>query len=150
MDENIDRRKFFVVDASVILAAIFPQEAHRRDAMAFIDRSMKIAGTFIAPSILLYEVFNAVRSAILSKRLTFGDAHTMLTAYKTIEPAYVDFSFLSKNALTIALKSDCSVYDAAYAALAEERRCPLYTLDRKLIQKLKILSIHVAHLGDFK
>ncbi|MEK9143570.1 MAG: type II toxin-antitoxin system VapC family toxin [Patescibacteria group bacterium] len=149
MDENIDSKQLLVVDASVILAAIFPQEAYKRHAMMFIDQSMRSAKKFIAPSILLYEIFNAVRSAILSKRITGEEAQTILSAYKTIEPTYVDFSILSESALKIALESNTSIYDAAYAALAYAREYSMCTLDKKLIQKLKVLPVNVVYLGDF-
>ncbi len=145
MDEDINQQ-FLVVDASVILAAILPQEAHARIALAFIKRSANERKKFIAPSILLYEIFNAVRSAILSKRISEDEARAILTAYTTIEPVYIDFSLLSQNALKLALESNCSVYDAAYAALAHERECPMCTLDKKLIQKLKVFPVNVMYL----
>lgn len=146
MDEGIDQQ-FLVVDASVILAAILPQEAHAKIALTFIKRCTNERLKLIAPSILLYEVFNAVRSAILSKRITKEDAQTILSVYRTIEPTYVDFVLLSQRALQIALESGCSIYDAAYAALACERQCSMYTLDQKLIRKLNVLSMNVLHLG---
>jgi predicted nucleic acid-binding protein len=147
MDEDIDQQ-FLVVDASVILAAILPQEAHAKIALTFIKRSTNERKKLIAPSILLYEVFNAVRSAILSKRISEDEARVILAAYTTIEPIYIDFSLLSQNALKVALESDCSVYDAAYAALAHERECSMCTLDKKLIQKLKVFPVNVIYLGE--
>lgn len=146
-DEGINQQ-FLVVDASVILAVLFPQELYKNQALTFIERSIRNTMKFIAPSILLYEVFNAIRSAILSKRITENEARTICAAYKTIEPAYVDFFLLSQRALTVALRSDCSIYDAAYAALANERTCSFCTLDKKLIQKLKVFPVHVTYLGD--
>lgn len=146
MDEGIDQQ-FLVVDASVILAAILPQEAHAKIALTFIKRCTNERLKLIAPSILLYEVFNVVRSAILSKRITKEDAQTILSVYRTIEPTYVDFVLLSQRTLQIALESGCSIYDAAYAALACERQCLMYTLDHKLIVKLNVLPMNVLHLG---
>lgn len=147
MDEDIDQQ-LLVVDASVMLAAILPQEAHAKIALAFIKRSTSERKKFVAPSLLLYEVFNAVRSAILSKRITEYEAQTILSAYKTIEPTYVDFSLLSESALKVALESNTSIYDAAYAALAHERGCSMCTLDKKLIQKLKVLPVHVVSIDN--
>ena len=144
MDEDINQQ-FLVVDASVILAAILPQEAHAKIVLRFIKRSINENKKFIAPSILLYEVFNAIRCAILSQRITEKDAQTLLSAHKTIEPTYVDFSLLSESSFKIALSSNTSMYDAAYVALALDRRCSLYTLDKKLIQKLKVLPVHITH-----
>lgn len=146
MDEGIDQQ-FLVVDASVILAAILPQEAHAKIALTFIKRCTNERLKLIAPSILLYEVFNVVRSAILSKRITKEDAQIILSVYRTIEPMYVDFVLLSQRALQIALESGCSIYDASYAALACERQCLMYTLDQKLIRKLNVLPMNVLHLG---
>lgn len=132
MDEDINQQ-FLVVDASVILAAILPQESYAKIALSFIKRSTNERKRLIAPSILLYEVFNAVRSAIASKRITTDEARTIYSAYKTIEPSYVDFSLLSESALKVALSCNISIYDAAYTALAHERKCSLCTLDKKLI-----------------
>lgn len=146
MDEGIDQQ-VLVVDASVILAAILPQEAHAKIALTFIKRCTNERLKLIAPSILLYEVFNAVRSAILSKRITKEDAQTILSVYRTFEPMYIDFVLLIQRALQIALESGCSIYDASYAALAHERQCSMYTLDQKLIRKLNVLPMNVLHLG---
>ncbi len=149
MDENIDSKQLLVVDASVILAAILPQEAYAKIALTFIKRCTNERKKFIAPSILLYEVFNAVRSAIVSKRITIGEARTIHSAYKTIEPTYVDFSILSESALKVALSSNISIYDASYAALASHHRCSVCTLDKKLIRKLDTIQISVLYLRDF-
>lgn len=149
MDVNINHQQLIVVDASVILAALFPQEAYKQHAIIFIDQSLKKAAKFIAPSLLLYEVYNAIRSAILSKRITEDDAQAILSVYKTFEPEYIDFSLLSQRALKIALESNCSMYDASYAAIAIERGCSLCTLDKKLIQKLKSSRVSTLYLGDY-
>lgn len=142
MAGDIDQR-FLVIDASVVLAAIFPQEAYKDQALTFFERNTRDAKQCIAPSILLYEVFNAIRSAIVAKRITSDEAQVILSAYKAIEPSYIDFSVISQIALRTALSYDCSIYDAAYVAVSHHYHCSMYTLDKKLIQKLKSVEVNV-------
>lgn len=121
-----------VVDASLIAALLFAEAGHA-DARERLARCQPAA-----PDLLPYEMAN-----VAVNKLRRGLAQTAVRASLAdlqalgIELHPIDASV----ALDLAARHGLSAYDAAYLALADRLRCPLYTFDRRLAEAAQ------RHLG---
>jgi predicted nucleic acid-binding protein len=115
-----------VVDASVILCAFFPDE-QQPQAQALIRDHVTGRIRLVAPTLILYEVTNAVVQAIRRGRIADEAGEDILTAFDGlgIETKSVTW----QQVLPLAHRFDRSACDAAYLALAEARGEPLVTRD---------------------
>jgi predicted nucleic acid-binding protein len=123
-----------IVDASVILQAFFPDETQDQAQAVIRDH---VAGhiPLVAPTLILYEMTNAVVQAIRRGRITEEDGEAILTA---IEGLGIEIEPVAwQSMLSLAQRFDRSAYDAAYLALAEARGEPLVTGDRRLYHALR-------------
>lgn len=116
----MNNRVKIVVDASYILSFLFPDENS-------ID---EIPGKMFAPQLLDYEIVNALRSAVLRKRISQHLAIELFEEYNTflITKKTVDFS----KVLELSIKRQISTYDASYLVLANDLEAKLLTLDKQL------------------
>lgn len=138
--------KSIIIDASVVAKWLLPDE---EDFVAnFIKKDFASREIYISVSVLIfYEVNNLLKSAILSGRL---DAKKAVSLYE----AFLDFDFiiysskpLLKATLRKAVELNISSYDASYVALAESLQIPLYTADKKLVEKAG--NVLVKSLEDY-
>jgi predicted nucleic acid-binding protein len=109
-----------VVDASYILSWLMPDENHPKTRV----------GQKVAPTLLPYEVTNALRSAVVRGRINEELAQGLLGEFLSwqIEYQAVD----SNKVLQIAIEHKLSGYDANYLYLAKKMKCALLTWDEKL------------------
>ena len=121
----------FVLDASVVLAWLLPDE-HSDPAERLIGRVAEERAC--APSLLLLEVGNALLQAERRTRISSATHLDLLGAFTTLpimlEPIAVDAML---RAGVLARQHTLSLYDGCYLELALTRRCALATFDRKLI-----------------
>ena len=121
----------FVLDASVTLAGILPDELVPA-AIALLASASK--GGAVVPSFWAVEVANGLLVAERRTRIktpfrlaTLADL-SQLTVERDAETADHAWGHSSR----LAARHGLSVYDAAYLELALRRGLPLATLDRKL------------------
>jgi len=127
----------FVVDASVIVASLLPDEPYR-------DAALHVLTQFLSDSVELvtlplmkmkYEVANALWKALKAGKVKREDA---LAALKEFEAFNIPESEVSGvEALKLAQAYDRSAYDAAYLALAKAEKAPFITADKRLYNALK-------------
>lgn len=126
MEENIK----VVVDASIILSRIMPDEIvstmFEDEYMDHIKKNI----VFIAPKLLSFEILSALKSACKSKRLDIDLALDLYNNFDELDIRYLEID-LSK-VISLALKYNLSTYDAVYLRLAIENKCRLLTLDKQL------------------
>ena len=118
-----------IVDASVILCAFFPDEAQEQAQWLIRDH---VAGqlTLQAPSLLSYELCNAIWVAERRGRISRDQADEILQA---IEDLNIRIQHLDwKELLPLARQYNRTAYDAAYLALAQSNQQPLITGDERL------------------
>lgn len=126
MEENI---KEFVVDASFVLAYLLPEKENK-----FIDdifkKYIKSEISLISTLLFPFEVLNALRSAIIKRRIDGRTAKKLAKAFEQLEIRLqrIDFDKVFK----IALEKNLTVYDASYIVLSLEKKIPLLTLDKKM------------------
>lgn len=135
-----------IVDASVILGAFFPDE-DQAQAQALIRDHVIGRVELIAPTLILYEVTNAVVQAQRRGRISDEPARHILASFEGLGIALRPVSW--QQMLSLALRFDRSAYDAAYLALAEMSEKPLITGDRRLYHAVHKHLDWVQWLGDY-
>ncbi len=121
----------FVLDCSVTMAWVFPDEATESTNQL---RESLIEGRAFVPSLWPVEVGNVLLIATRRGRITRGDwrqIHAILDALP-IEIDPISTSRVWNVALELATEHRLSVYDATYLELAVRLHLPLATLDRRL------------------
>jgi predicted nucleic acid-binding protein len=114
-----------VLDASVFVSAISPQERHHAEARAMFD-SIPDDTPFLVPSVFRLEVV-----AALARR---GEAAPLLDSVDALVrgPRFHSFP-IDSNLLNLAVQmgrhARLRAYDAVYCALAVLQSAPLFTLD---------------------
>jgi predicted nucleic acid-binding protein len=127
-----ENTKKVVVDASIILAKLLPDEAARPKIKKLFSSFEKGAVDFLAPSLLRYEVANALRSAIKQKRLAKNTGVKLLEAFLRLPIIYEEINY--EETLAISLGENLSFYDAAYVFLSSRKNIALKSLDQKLME----------------
>ena len=121
----------FVLDSSVALAWLLPDEGNTAvDALA--DRLERESAD--VPAIWSLEVGNALLTAMRRTRIDMADVETSLAALAAL-PIRPDRSVETEALTAVVALAAChglTTYDASYVELAQRRRLPLATLDRKL------------------
>lgn len=129
----------FVVDASLAGSWFLPDES---SAVATGLARRLIEGGAAAPSLFWHEVRNLLLSARRALRLddaAAGEQIAALEALPILDAGRGD----GPAVLRLGLKHRLTAYDAAYLALAIERRLPLATLDRRLREAAKAEGVVV-------
>ncbi len=135
-----------VVDASVVVKW-FVEEEYSGEARSLRDAYADSLLDLAAPSILPYEVLNALRYSG-----AFGEDEL-----KEVAEILDDYQFalhqlsgeLAKRAVELALRKGVTIYDASYVALADLLDTVLYTADERLLRKVG-MHRHVKHIAEFK
>jgi predicted nucleic acid-binding protein len=125
-----------VVDASVSLAWFFEDE--RTPPIVAVSNSVGLTGA-VVPALWRLEVANGFRMAIRRGRIepAFRDASLIRLARLPIEIDEETNLHAWQVTLSLADRYDLTPYDAAYLELAQRRRLPLATLDRRLSKAAK-------------
>ena len=135
-----------IVDASVILSAYFPDEAQDQ-AQALIRDHVIGHLQLAAPTLLLYEVTNAVLQARRRGRIDDEQADDILSSFEGLGIALKPASW--QQMLPVAVRFDRSAYDAAYLALAEVAGQPLVTGDSGMYNAVREHLDWVQWIGDY-
>ena len=137
-----------VVDASVIVKW-YVMEEHREQALKLRDDFVEGKLTLTAPSLMPYEVLNAVKRAKKDISIeTLGTVIESLTFYGII--LHELRGELARLTVKTAIENGVTVYDAAYIALAKLSGTILYTADEKLKESLKnVYQEYVVHIKDY-
>jgi predicted nucleic acid-binding protein len=119
----------FVVDASVLIAAVLPNEPFHADAKDFLGRLMDVGTHVYLPSIAFAEVAAAIARGAGDERLALAVVaeYNMRPDLRRIA---VDLA-LADLATGIAAKQRIRGCDAVYVALAYEEQAVLITLDHQ-------------------
>ena len=136
-----------IVDASVILGAFFPDE-EQTEAQALIRDHVIGRLQLVAPSLLLYEVTNAVVQARRRGRISDEQVEDILSSFEGLGIALRPVTW--QQMLPLALRFDRSAYDAAYLALAEATDQPLVTGDSRMCNAVREHLDWVKWIGDYQ
>jgi predicted nucleic acid-binding protein len=134
-----------IVDASIILQAFFPDEVQPK-AQALIRDHVSGRVQLGAPTLLMYEVTNAVLQAARRERVTDEDAKAILVAVEGLGIGIKPVDW--QQMLPMARRFDRSAYDAAYLALAKAQEESLVTGDLRLYNAVHDHLDWVQWIGD--
>ncbi len=125
-----------VVDASAFLSVVLDE----------VDRKWVIEKTsgcaLVAPEILPYEIANALTAMKKRRRLTDREALKAFNISQSIPVRFVPIRIY--DALKIALRLNIYAYDAFYVQCCLETKLPLVSLDARMGEVAKSLSIKVV------
>lgn len=135
----------FVLDASVVLAWLLPDE-HSNAADRLMGRAARERPR--APSLLVLEVGNALLQAERRTRLRRATRLELLDAFTSVplslEPVGADAMM---RAMELAATHGLTLYDACYLELAISRECALATFDDALTRAAQAERIVVHGAG---
>lgn len=137
--------KSVVVDASVVLAWILPDESISPAANKLYQNFAEGKFSLVAPHLLYYEVLNGIKSAVVQHRL---DKNLFVESVHQFN--HLDVRLESQpegeDIVILALNLGLSVYDATYIALSQKLNATFYTTDQKLA-KITASAVKTKLLG---
>lgn len=133
-----------IVDARVILAAFFPDKAQPQ-AQALIRDHISHRARLVAPTLLLYEVTNAVTVAERQGRISQEVGEEILDSLEGLGIELEPVTW--QQMLPLARAFGRSAYDAAYLALAQARGEVLVTGDLRLYHAVRDRLDWVRYIG---
>jgi len=140
-----------VVDASIVLKWIL-NETDSSKALTLLadwnDREIEV----YAPSLLVYEVTNALYRHVRKGEIPFYDARRGLTEiiYKVIEFDFPEEPDFNIRAMELGQQFGLpATYDSHYLALAERKECELWTADARLWNSIRGKLVWLRWLGDY-
>ncbi|KKR84303.1 MAG: hypothetical protein UU32_C0047G0008 [Candidatus Woesebacteria bacterium GW2011_GWB1_41_10] len=126
----------YVVDASIIIAAILPDEELQESFGEYLGLFENGKISLISPEILKYEVANGLKSAFRQRRIDKNLAERLFQNFLKMGIRYVAIDY--QEVLTVSLEEkDLSFYDASYVFLARANKCRFLTLDTRLSEVLQ-------------
>ena len=130
----------FVLDCSVAMAWVFPDEASEATARL---RDSLIDDRAFVPSLWPVEVGSVLLAAARRGCVDADEWPRICTSLEAlpIEVEAVSLSRVWGSALALADRYNLSVYDATYLELALRMRLPLATLDRALAAAAKTAGV---------
>ena len=134
-----------VVDASVVVKW-FVEEEYSKEALMLRDSYADGAIDLIAPSLLRFEVINALK---YSGAFGEDELKEVLRALDDYQITLFDLEGdYGEKAIEIVMRKGITMYDAAYVALALVQDATLYTADEKLLEKVNEFK-QVRHVREF-
>ena len=141
----MEEETLLILDASVAVKW-FTMEPLRDKALIIRDKYVNGELDLEAPSLLYYEVANALR---YNPRFGIEEVRSAVRALEDLAITIYDFKGeLASRAVELAYRFGITVYDAAYVALAAMRNATLYTADKEVVMKAS--SENVKHLSEIK
>lgn len=121
------------LDTSLIVRMYDPESIEHPQVEALWDRWLEQRVRLVAPTLMRYELTNAVFRPV---RLGRGEAERALDIIRSVEQLpiqYFESVDLNVAAFELALSLQLTAaYDAHYIALAMQERAALYTADKRL------------------
>ena len=128
--------KSLVVDASVCLKWIFDDEENREQALRLLRLYINDEIALVAPDLWVYEVTNGIKSALLSRRVSYNKAKSLLKFLMTVKPNLFSMQQVMASCLANSYKFRISIYDSCYVTLAMENGLVLISGDNKLVENV--------------
>jgi predicted nucleic acid-binding protein len=132
----------FVIDSSVILAWVFPDESN-----PYADNVLEMLGqaTARAPNLCGLEVTNAILSAQRSNRIDEAAARANLSDFMDL-PIFIESDpsiGILDDIWQIGNRLSITAYDAAYLELSNRLGLPFASLDRRLNEAATDLGVPI-------
>jgi predicted nucleic acid-binding protein len=140
-----------VIDACVALKWRFRDEHDVENAIDLLADALNGNIDLFAPILWIYEITNALRTAVMRKRLTEVEAMRDLKYFLQIDIQLILPRRDHLNTiLSDAISCQCSVYDISYIDLAYQLNCEFYTGDLKLYHAICQTFSFIHWIGDYQ
>ena len=124
----------------------FVEEEFSREARLLRDSYVNGLIDVAAPSLLPYEVLNALKYSAAFGEDELKEAAESLNSFQLTLHSLS--GALASRAVEISMRRGITIYDACYVALAQQLKTSVYTADETLIRKAGDLG--VKHISQFK
>jgi len=141
----VAKKDEFVVDASVV-TKWFIDEPDSNQAIGLRDDFATGRIKLAVPTLLFYEVVNALRFTGLFNAAELGLAAKSLSKYQF--GMWRPKGKLLELSAELSLKGDLTVYDACYIALAQKIESKVITEDRELLSKFPAHTMPMNSYGS--
>ncbi len=152
-----------VVDASVALAFVFPDEKHHTQAVALFTHWGKEGVAMMTTTLFENETDSVIRLRVAVKKLLKPEAESVALSVLDSLPVAIEREVLTGEKTRLVARQLAQrfeqprCYDSAYLALAQVKGATLWTADERLfnsvagkdVPKAKALAF-VRFLGNFK
>jgi len=139
------------VDASVAVKWVFRGEPYRAKAASLLRDCLVNNVALVAPPFFESEVDSAVRKRVHKGQLTAAEAQRAFAGLDKVKVGTASHPKLRQRAREIAGQfNQRSVYDSAYAALAELRGCEFWTADKAFYDAVKGKLKFVKYLPNYR
>ena len=139
-----------VIDASVLLASLLPDEITHTEARELLQLALLSPARveLLSTTLLPYELTNGLWQAVRQGRLASKDVEQILEKYELFDiPLY---PVRPKTVISLAKSLGYpSAYDVAYLALAEEEKVPFVTADKRLYNAVHEKFPWISLIRDF-
>lgn len=137
-----------VLDASAGMK-MFLDEEHSEDVQRLFEQAREAHENSIhVPDLFFVECANVLWKKVRRREHSESDAVEDLADLRALELPTTPTSQLVERALELACLHGISVYDACYAALAENLDLPLLTADLRLASILAAAGFQTTTLGE--
>ena len=123
------------LDASVVGMLISPDEKSDK-ILALYEKGLLKQESFVAPTLLPYEIASLLRKKQLKKLLTSAEVLGALHFFERLNIKYIEMPEMMERCLALCdiLGERLTVYDASYLAIAEKYKAALWTADKILFE----------------
>lgn len=128
-----------VVDASIAIKWLLV-EPDSNKAVKLLDEWINKEMLILAPSLLTYEITNALYQKVRKGEITLARAKEALAEISLTEIEFdfsTDFAFSTRAVELANHLSLPATYDSHYLALAERKGCELWTADLRMWNSIK-------------
>jgi predicted nucleic acid-binding protein len=138
------------IDASVAVKLVLKGESHRNKARRLLKNCIVNNVTLIAPHFFASETDTVIRKRVCDGKLSVADAKRAFSGLDKVAVQLLTHSKQRQRAREIAEQFNLrTVYDAAYAALAELHSCEFWTADKVFYDTVKTTLVFVKYLPDY-
>jgi len=134
-----------VADASVIVKW-FVNEPFTEQSLRLRKAHVGLATRVVVPSLAKYEVLNALKYSG-----EFGVEEITRISRDLDNYQFIEVPFerrYSEATVNIATKYGITVYDSSYIAVGQERALPVFTADKKVLDKTRGLGF-IHHIREY-
>lgn len=144
-DKAVAKKNEYVVDSSVV-TKWFLLEANSDQAIGLRDKFATGRIRLVVPTLLFYEVTNALRFSGVFNETDLTLAAKSLSKYRF--GIWRPRGKLLELSVQLSVREDITVYDACYVALAQRLSTRLVTEDKELLNKFPTNTVMINRLDD--
>lgn len=138
-----------VLDTSVAMKWFF-KEPYEKEALLLRDAFREGLCFLFAPDLIYPEFTNTVWKRVNFYNLSPEEGVQIVRTFQRVPLEIVASKDLLEEAFSIAVQHKCTVYDALFLALSNERSCQIITADKKFYEAVSVTFSNIIWIEDVK